>query len=140
METNNYTMRTYKPSDYEMLCGWWYAHGKPSRPEIFLPKCGVVCEFGGRSVAALFLHMDNSCGMCMAEHAVSAPKLPLRVARTAFLHCIACLKEIATGFGYHTISVFTKPAIAGILARSSGFTRVQPGLVQMVAKTQGGAP
>lgn len=139
METNNYTMRHYDPSDYEMLRGWWHFHGKQARPEIFLPKCGVVCECDGIPVAALFIHMDNSCGMAMAEHAVSSPGLSLRIARRAFLHCLECLKDIAAGFGYHTLTVFTQPAIAGILSRSAGFSTMQGGLVQMVAPTKGAA-
>lgn len=134
METNNYTMRTYAPSDYEMLCGWWYAHGKPSRPEIFLPKCGVVCELDGQPVSALFLHMDNSCGMCMADHAVSAPGLSLKKALTAFKHCVACLKKIAAGFGYHTMVITTYKGIARRL-EYQGFKAISNEQVSMIAQT-----
>lgn len=132
---NNYTMRTYSPSDYDMLCGWWYAHGKPSRPEIFLPKCGVVCEFNGNPIAALFLYMDNSCGMCMADNAVSAPKLPLKQALIAFRHCISCLKNIAAGFGYHTIAVFTTKGIAKVL-KKQGFETTNTNLQMLCSLTK----
>lgn len=135
MEMNSYTMRTYEPSDYEMLCGWWYLHGKIGVPEIFLPKCGVVCERDGQPIAALFLHMDNSCGMCMADHAVTTPKLPLKIAREAFYHCMECLKNIASEFGYHTIAVFVYPGIARIL-KNQGFSRADGNLVQMFASTK----
>jgi len=111
------TIRHYEPTDYEMLSEWWHSHGKHRRPEPMLPKCGVVCEIDGKPVSALFLHMDNSCGMCMADHAVSAPGLSLKTALLAFRHCVACLKKIAKDFGYHTMAVFTYPGIARVLER-----------------------
>jgi hypothetical protein len=100
-----------------MLCEWWHAHGKQRRPEQMLPKCGVVCELDGKPTSALFLHMDNSCGMCMADHAVSVPGLSLKQAMLAFRHCVSCLKKIAKDFGYHTMAVFTYPGIARVLER-----------------------
>lgn len=132
---SDYTMRHYEPKDYEMLCAWWYAHGKAVVPESVLSKCGVVCERGGDPIAALFLHMDNSCGMCMADHAVSTPNLPLSIARKAFAHCMECLKKIAADLGYHTVAVFVYPGIAKILQKQ-GFIRAESGLVQMFAPTK----
>lgn len=131
---SNIAIRHYEPSDYEMLCAWWHSHGKPSRPEIFLPKCGVVCELDGKPVSALFLHMDNSCGMCVAEHAVSAPGLSLKKASLAFKHCVACLKKIAADLGYHTMCVFTYPGIARILERQ-GFREISNNQIAMIAPT-----
>jgi hypothetical protein len=136
METSDHIhIRHYAPADYEMLSGWWYAHGKPSRPEIMLPKCGVVCEVDGRPVSALFLHMDNSCGMCLADHAVSAPGLPLKTALLAFRHSMACLKKIAAGFGYHTMAVFTYPGIARVLERQ-GFREANRDQVFLLTQLQ----
>jgi hypothetical protein len=128
------TIRHYEPTDYEMLSEWWHAHGKHRRPEPMLPKCGVVCEIDGKPVSALFLHMDNSCGMCMAEHAVSAPGLSLKTAMLAFKHCVACLKKIAKDFGYHTMAVFTYPGIARRL-ESQGFRELSCNQVAMIAST-----
>lgn len=128
------TIRHYEPTDYEMLSEWWHAHGKHRRPEPMLPKCGVVCEIDGKPVSALFLHMDNSCGMCMADHAVSAPGLSLKTALLAFRHCVACLKKIAKDFGYHTMTVFTYPGIARRL-ESQGFRELSCNQVAMIAST-----
>jgi hypothetical protein len=129
-------IRHYEPTDYEMLSEWWHAHGKHRRPEPMLPKCGVVCEIDGKPVSALFLHMDNSCGMCMAEHAVSAPGLSLKTAMLAFKHCVACLKKIAKDFGYHTMAVFTYPGIARVLERQ-GFREMSNNQIAMIASTTG---
>jgi hypothetical protein len=129
------TIRHYEPTDYEMLSEWWHAHGKHRRPEPMLPKCGVVCEIDGKPVSALFLHMDNSCGMCMAEHAVSAPGLSLKTAMLAFKHCVACLKKIAKDFGYHTMAVFTYPGIARVLERQ-GFCEANRDQVFLMTPTE----
>ena len=130
------TIRHYEPTDYEMLSEWWHAHGKHRRPEPMLPKCGVVCEIDGKPVSALFLHMDNSCGMCMADHAVSAPGLSLKTAMLAFRHCVACLKKIAKDFGYHTMAVTTYRGIARRL-ESQGFRELSRNQVAMIATTSG---
>jgi hypothetical protein len=129
-------IRHYEPSDYETLSEWWHAHGKHRRPEPMLPKCGVVCEIDGKPVSALFLHMDNSCGMCMADHAVSAPGLSLKTALLAFKHSVACLKKIALELGYHTMAVFTYPGIARVLERQ-GFREMSNNQIAMIASTTG---
>lgn len=131
---SDYIIRHYDPSDYEMLCDWWYAHGKPSRPEIMLPKCGVVCELDGKPVSALFLHMDNSCGMCMADHAVSAPKLSFKKSLAAFKHCVACLKKVAYDLGYHTMVITTYKGIARVL-QHQGFKEISSNQTSMIAST-----
>jgi hypothetical protein len=129
------TIRHYEPTDYEMLCGWWRAHGKYEKPSIMLPKCGVVCEIDGKPVSALFLHMDNSCGMCMAEHAVSAPGLSLKTALLAFKNCVDCLKKIASELGYHSMAVFTYPGISRLL-KKNGFQQVSQNNVLLIAATK----
>jgi hypothetical protein len=133
---NNITMRPYTESDYDMLCEWWHAHGKQRRPQQMLPKCGVVCELDGKPTSALFLHMDNSCGMCMADHAVSVPGLSLKQAMLAFRHCVSCLKKIAKDFGYHTIAVTTYRGIARRL-EFQGFRELSRNQVAMIATTSG---
>jgi hypothetical protein len=132
---NNITMRPYTDGDYDMLCEWWHAHGKQRRPEQMLPKCGVVCELDGKPTSALFLHMDNSCGMCMADHAVSVPGLSLKQAMLAFRHCVSCLKKIAKDFGYHTMAVFTYSSISKIL-KTQGFHAADSNLSLMLSTTE----
>jgi hypothetical protein len=128
-------IRHYEPTDYEMLSEWVSKHGKPWLPEAMLPKCGVVCEIDGQPVSALFLHMDNSCGMCMIDHAASAPGLSLKTALLAFRHCVACLKKMARELGYHTMAVFTYSGIARVLERQ-GFQAATKDLVQLFVSTK----
>jgi hypothetical protein len=124
-------IRHYEPTDYDMISEWCYFHGKHPRPEPMLPKCGVICEMEGEPVSALFLCMDNSSGMCMADHAVSKPRLPLKKALLAFRHCMACLQKIAIGLGYHTMAVFTYEGIAKVL-KNQGFQELNRDQVFLV--------
>jgi hypothetical protein len=130
MSDTTYNIRSYAAGDFERITDWWLAHDGQRRPESILPKCGVICEIDGQPAAALFLHMDNSCGMCMVEHAVSRPGLSLKKARTAFGHCVAVLKKIAGLHGYHTMAVYCLEPIAYILQRA-GFSRGEENLVQL---------
>jgi len=125
-----FQIRAYAAADFEMLTDWWLAHDGQRRPESVLPKCGVICLINDKPAAALFLHMDNSCGMCMVEHAVSRPGLTLSKARKAFRHCVAVLKKIAGVHGYHTMAVYCPEPIAYILERD-GFARGEESLVQL---------
>jgi hypothetical protein len=129
---NNITMREFTEADHDMISEWCYFHGKHPRPLPMLPKCGVICEMEGEPVSALFLCMDNSSGMCMADHAVSRPRLPLKTALEAFRHCMTCLQKIARGFGYHTMAVFTAPGIARILERQ-GFQKLSDNQVFLIS-------
>jgi hypothetical protein len=132
---SDFSIRHYDPADYPMISEWREQREQHAVPELMLPKCGVICERNGTPVASLFLHMSNSNGMCMAEHAASVPGLTLKVARQAFQHCVACLKQIAAELGYHTMAIYTHPGIARIL-QSEGFMSVESNLVQMLAPTK----
>lgn len=130
-----YSMRAYAPGDFELLTEWWLAHDGQRRPATILPKVGVVCSINDKPAAALFLHMDNSCGMCMVEHAVSRPGLSLKKARASFSHCVAVLKKIAGVHGYHTMAVYCPEPIAYILERT-GFSRAEENLVQLISAVE----
>jgi hypothetical protein len=135
MSSNTYHIRPYAADDFELLTGWWLSHDGQRRPASILPKCGVICLIDDKPSTALFLHMDNSCGMCLVEHAVSRPGLTLKKARTAFAHCVAVLKKIAGVHGYHTMAVYCLEPIAYILGRA-GFARGEQNLVQMFSQIE----
>jgi hypothetical protein len=135
MSDATFQIRAYAAGDFELLTEWWLAHDGQRRPATILPKCGVVCSINDKPAAALFLHMDNSCGMCMVEHAVSRPGLSLKKARAAFGHCVAVLKKIAGVHGYHTMAVYCPEPIAYILQRT-GFSRGEENLVQLFSAVE----
>lgn len=135
MSDATFQIRAYAASDFPLLTDWWLAHDGQRRPESILPKCGVICSINDKPAAALFLHMDNSCGMCMVEHAVSRPGLSLKKARQAFGHCVACLKKVAGVHGYHTMAVYCFEPIARVLEKA-GFSRGEDSLVQMFSSIE----
>jgi hypothetical protein len=139
MSEPTYNIRAYAPDDFELLTEWWLAHDGQRRQASVLPKCGVICLVNDKPAAALFLHMDNSCGMCMVEHAVSRPGLSLKKARAAFGHCVAVLKKIAGVHGYHTMAVYCPEPIAYILERT-GFARGEENLVQLFSTVETEVP
>lgn len=135
MSSQTFHIRPYAAADFPLLTEWWLAHDGQRRPESILPKCGVICSINDKPAAALFLHMDNSCGMCMVEHAVSRPGLTLQKAKAAFRHCVAVLKKIAGVHGYHTVAVYCPEPIAYVLERA-GFARGESGLVQLFSSIE----
>lgn len=67
------TARIYEPADYPIVQGWWIGHGWPPVPEQMLPKLGLIISSDDADLAAGWLYMDNSVGVCMLEWVVSNP-------------------------------------------------------------------
>lgn len=132
MNNHVITMRHYDDRDYELLCEWWVIRDGEHRPKSIIPKCGVICEFDGKPISALFMFMDNSSGNCLLEHAVSKPGISLKRSLEAFRHCVAVLKRIALTHGYHTMVAYAHPAVGRVLS-ANGFDQTNNDLVQMVA-------
>ena len=63
-----FQLRMFEPdNDYEAVADWFALHGAVAPPKAVLPKLGIVCQQDGEDVAALWLYMDNSVGVCWAE-------------------------------------------------------------------------
>lgn len=128
-----YQLRMFDPEkDYAMVTEWWQAHDAPVPPAIVLPKLGVVCTREGEDVAALWLYMDNSVGVCFAEYLVTRPKLDVVTSRQAAKVMFDYLKQTAVGFGYFLMRVVTKKPIARFM-RNEGFSSEQDNVVTMLA-------
>lgn len=135
MAKDLYQLRFYEPEpDYEMISDWFAVHGAKCPPAEILPKLGVVCQMNGEDVAALWLYMDNSVGVCWAEYPVTRPKLQLRQSREALKHLFTYLRRVACSNAYPIMRVTTIPAIARYLEHF-GFKADMTGLVSMVGVT-----
>lgn len=93
-------VRAYDPeTDYPLICAWYRGHGKTPVPRWILPKLGVVIyETDGaasRDLAALWLYMDNSCGVCFVDKMVAAPGLRLGQTRRALEFGLDCVLTMA---------------------------------------------
>lgn len=139
MKDAMYLVRMYEPeADYGMIEEWARGHGKNPPPAPILPRLGIVVrEIGAKKstdVAALWLYMDNSVGVCFAEHVITMPGLSLKRAKAALLRAIDCLRKLASEMNYAVMMVHTLPGIARFL-RNAGFRSAGEGRVTMAALT-----
>ena len=113
-----------KAKDYEMACRWWEEHGRIAAPVGMLPALGIVVyrEFDGEDLAAMWLYLDNSVGVCFLERAVTRPGLNVSTARDALMRGIDYLKLAAREMKYGVMCVRTYPAMARFLQNAPGFS------------------
>lgn len=129
-----YQLRFYEDADYPMVSDWFAVHGAKCPPAGILPRLGVVAQMDGEDVAALWLYMDNSVGVCWAEYPVTRPKLKLGQTREVFKHLFGYLRKVASSNAYPIMRVTTIPAIARYLEHF-GFQTEMDNLVSMVGLT-----
>ena len=140
MEKPIYQLQHYAQSDYPMLQEWWEQHAVAPPPVVILPKLGVIVqEFRGDDeplpVAALFLYLDNSTGVCFLEHIVTRPGIGLVRTRDALLWGMRCLRMLAADMDYGVMFCFTHPSIARYLKRE-GWQTMAKERVSMVLFTK----
>jgi len=132
-------LRPYDPqADAAMIAQWCEDHNYAGIPNAILPKLGVVVQADGEDVAALWLYMDNSCGVAFAEHPVTKGGLKPKLAKAALIFAMNFLKVEAKACGYHTIIIRTLPALAR-WAKDAGFVKDnERTLVTMLCATEEG--
>lgn len=114
-------LRMYNPAeDAPMIAQWCEEHDYDGLPAHILPRLGVVVQADGEDVAALWLYMDNSCGVAFAEHPLTRGGLKPKIAKAALIFAMNFLKAEAKACGYHTIIIRTLPALAR-WAKDAGF-------------------
>jgi hypothetical protein len=124
-------LRMYDPDkDHPMIMQWCVDHGHVGIPANVLPKLGVVAQANGEDVAAVWLYMDNSTGVCFAEYPITKGGVSVKLAKSALLFALAFLKAEAKINGYWIMRVFTIPAIARTL-ENAGFRKDVKGLIGM---------
>jgi hypothetical protein len=116
-------LRMYDPAqDAPIIAKWCEDHHYAGIPNAILPRLGVVVQADGEDVAALWLYMDNSCGVAFAEHPITKGGLSLKLAKASLIHAINFLKLEARSCGYHTIIIRTLPPLAR-WAKDAGFVK-----------------
>ena len=137
MEINPYLVREYTPEDREMIEGWHHGHESLAPPEAILPKLGVVVhDPDGRDMAAMWLYMDNSVGVCFVEHIVTVPGIGPSQARKALERGLEYLRFYAASNDYGIIFIHTLPAIAR-RCEKLGFQKLKEAMVSMWRLTKG---
>lgn len=123
-------------TDYAMIQEWHHRHGKIAPPSQILPRLGVVVSDGDGEMAALWMYMDNSVGVCFPEHAVTRPGLSLGQARAALLMALDFLRSEARVLGYGVMLINTLPAFARVLRRAGLFIEAGRHKVTMIGTTE----
>jgi hypothetical protein len=95
-------VRSYNPTDYNMLSVWWNAHKWPPMPEQFLPPTGRVVEINGKPVCAGFLYKTDSA-FAWLEWLVSDPSSGKMERSQALDSLIAALISDAQALGFQAI-------------------------------------
>ena len=116
--------------DHPMIMQWCVDHGHVGIPAKVLPKLGVVVQADGKDVAAVWLYMDNSTGVCFAEYPITKGGISVKLAKSALLFAMTFLKSEAKINGYWVMRVFTLPAISRCL-KAAGFRKDGEGFVSM---------
>ena len=132
MKDAMYLVRMYEPeTDYGMIEAWAAGHGKAAPPKDFLPRLGVISQEvkneAREDLSALWLYMDNSVGVCFAEHAIAKPGLSMRRAKLSLLRALDCLRKLAASMNYGVMLVHTPEGIARHLVKE-GFHEAEKGL------------
>ncbi len=68
-----YQVREFTDEDYTTIAEWWRAHKQEVVPLDFLPKLGAIVEADGIPMAAAWVVMSNSHGVCYLEWLVTNP-------------------------------------------------------------------
>lgn len=127
-----------READYAQIAGWFRGHGQEPAPLAILPLLGVVVyETDGcaaRDVAALWLYMDNSVGVCFAEKMVTVPGLGLGAARRALECGLEFLRREAVRMHYGVMVIHAYPATARYL-KKLGFQECDTGMSCLWALT-----
>jgi hypothetical protein len=124
-------LRMFDPDkDHAMIMQWCVDHGHVGIPANVLPKLGVVVQADGEDIAALWLYMDNSTGVCFAEYPITKAGLSVALMTSALRCALDFLKQEARINGYWIMRVFTIPPLARLL-KAEGFRKDTEGLIGM---------
>jgi hypothetical protein len=120
--------------DYGMACEWWKAHGWEAVPAAILPKLGAVAVIEDVPIAAAFLYMDNSVGVCWLEWLVTNPDATPKQSFKGINMVIEFLREVAVSMDYGIMMTTCRQASLVRVYEKNGFTKSDEGVTHLVRK------
>jgi hypothetical protein len=130
------TVRPYAPiDDYDMIAGWWIAHGHPVISDHLLSPIGFVAGMDGRDQVAVFVYFDRHVPVCFLGNIVSAPGLTAAQVADAGEAAIECAKDLARAYGTRVMRVYVPRAISRY-AQRGGFQVDERELVNISCELQ----
>lgn len=128
-----YQLRLFdKEKDYDLVSSWWQGHNWSSVPAVMLPQLGVVASADENPVAAGWLYMDNSSGVCMLEWLVTDPAAPAMKAVKGLTHICRYLSGQAKDFGYTSMLTTCRQDSLAKFHERNGFTRTDGEMIHLV--------
>jgi hypothetical protein len=118
--------------DHPMLARWWTGHGWNVVPAVILPKLGVIAEMDGEDMAAAFLYMDNSVGVCWLEWLVTNPSAKPFPAIRCVSQVIGFLRERALELDYGVMMTTCRQSSLARLYERNGFQKTDSGVTHLM--------
>lgn len=118
------TIRPYVPCvDRQEIERWYAARESYPPPEAILPKLGCIAQNeDGVPLAAAWVYLDNSVGVCFLEWLVTAPGQTTDEAANAVWHILEFLGEDAKRMGYTIMLASASRTSLAAAAACCGFT------------------
>jgi hypothetical protein len=123
-----------RTQDHATLSAWWTAHGFPVVPLPVLPKLGVMAFDGELGLAAGFLYMDNSVGVCWLEWLVTNPEATGRQSLAGIAAVVEFMAERALEMDYGVMLTSCRQEGLARIYQRHGFERTDEGIVHLVRK------
>lgn len=123
--------------DHGFLCEWWRLHGWEPVPAAVLPKLGAIAMLEGVPVAAAWLYMDNSVGVCWLEWLVTNPQATPKQSLIGINTVIQFLREQAVSFDYGVMMTTCRQASLVRVYEKNGFTKSDEGVTHLLSNLRG---
>lgn len=120
---NELTLRHYgtKVGDYQMVGSWYSARHEKPWNETLVPPLGVICEYRGTAVLAVFSVQALGIGMAIMDSVISKPLVHTRVLWEAFRLALKGTEKVLSDEGYGLLRCFPDSPVLARLARRFGF-------------------
>jgi hypothetical protein len=126
-------LKIFEPeADYETVKEWWEGHGWNALPAVMLPKLGVMAFTEQHGLAAGWLYMDNSCGVCMLEWLVTNPEVKGTGTVRGLKHVCEFLTKQAKSFGYTIMLTTCRQDSLARFHERNGFQTTDSEMIHLV--------
>jgi len=126
------TVRNFEfGKDYPEICEWWRKRGWPHVPKSHLPPTGLVSEYNGVKLCALWVYLTQSAFAIMEFYIIN-PDAPLKIRAKGLEKTIEMAKGLAMQAGSETIfSSLQSSGLMKVLGKQ-GFKKADLGMTNMI--------
>ena len=128
------SVRPYKAADYDMVSGWWKAHGWEAMSPTFLPVVGIVIEDNGVPRCAVWIKQENSTPIAMMEWLVTNPENTGKQSMRAISQAVHACRDCAKAMGRTALFTYCKQQSLARIYEREGFTLSDKEMIHLVMK------